>query len=106
MPFYSYPNPINPVDVFHEKHTQHHRKNLNRTMYTAMFVSLLVYGILALTEVFMEDASCDRQYARAQQNVDYQLTPCDFDRQIWLVLHLIVIALLVLLVLMHHMIEY
>ena len=85
MPFYSYPNPIRPADVKHEKHARHHRKNLNRTMYTAMYVSLLVYGILAITEYFMDDDVCDREYAKAQQNVDYQLTPCHFDRQIWYV---------------------
>lgn len=81
MPFYSYPNPIKPFE--HEQHKKHHRKKLNRAVYTAMFVSLLVYGVLAITEVFMTDNSCDREYAHPQQNVDYQLTPCDFDRQIW-----------------------
>ena len=86
MPFYSYPQPIR-VDEVHDKRVKHHRNNINRAVYTAMFVSLLVYGILSMTEVFMGDASCDRQYEKAQQNVDYKLTPCHFDRQLWCANH-------------------
>jgi hypothetical protein len=83
MPFYSAPQPIRPDDL-HDKHHKHHRKNLNKALYTAMYVSLLVYGVLSMMEVFMENEEiCEREYAKPQQNVDYWLTPCHFDRQIW-----------------------
>ena len=82
MPFYSYPHPMNADDIL-DKHVKKHRKNLNNAIYTAMIVSLLIYGMLAFVELFMEDEVCERKYARPQQNVDYQLTPCHFDRQMW-----------------------
>jgi hypothetical protein len=110
MPFYSYPQPIRADDVL-EKHVKHQRKHLHRAAYTAMVVSLLVYAVLAVTEVFMQwgqvsewgsgggvpvegsggggasegvkEWGCDRVFERKQQNVDYALTPCHFDSQLW-----------------------
>jgi hypothetical protein len=67
-----------------EKNSKNHRKNINKAAYTAMFVSLLVYGMLSMTELFMGE-ECDREYTKAQENVDYALTPCHFDRQLWCV---------------------
>lgn len=83
MPFYAYPRPIQADDLLDQQ--KHQRKSLNKALYVAMYISLIIYGVLSLLEPFlMTYSDCERVYPKAQQNVDYPLTPCHYDSHLWL----------------------